>query len=125
MMPKILPILSLDFPSISSFLPILLLLQFIPFGIGLYTSVCQFPKLEDWLGCQRGHQQPQRRAAIYTLGSGSDFATPNDDDDASMTAPLNGWFCDPESSISMSEGAPRRPITKLKGKFITILLPLF
>lgn len=67
--------------------------------IGGFSSVCQFPKLDDWLHCQRDQQQQHQHLSLEDVMEAEEAEAQKN----AQRMPLNGWFCDPESSISMSE----------------------
>ncbi|CAK5089722.1 unnamed protein product [Meloidogyne enterolobii] len=87
------------FSIIKLFYLIILFLTITISSLFSFNSVCDFPLLNDRLGCQRGQSLKDKGGILIE----------EEDEEQKQKEQkifLNNfdWFCDPESSISMSEG---------------------
>nr|CAD2143393.1 unnamed protein product [Meloidogyne enterolobii] len=80
------------FSTIKLFYLIILFLSITISSLFSFNSVCDFPLLNDRLGCQRGQTLKDKGILIEEEEQKEKIFLNNFD-----------WFCDPESSISMSE----------------------
>jgi len=92
------------FSIIKLFYLIILFLSITISSLFSFNSVCDFPLLNDRLGCQRGQ----------TLKDKGILIEDDEEEQKEQRIFLNNfdWFCDPESSISMSEGFLCEILTK-------------
>ena len=87
------------FSTIKLFYLIILFFSITISSLFSFNSVCDFPLLNDRLGCQRGQTLKDKGILI-----GEEDVDEQKQKEQKIFLNNFDWFCDPESSISMSEG---------------------